>query len=156
VAGRPLVRSQARPSGSGAESRKGEPVRELEQLTANIRRDIDLEYMHRAKAFLKRGADTGSPFFLYFNHSMMHLPTVPRVEFKGKSGRGDFADSLLELDSDFGDLLDYLSLPAFLGFGTYRKTSNELSGKPETRTSHSGRCAAGIRAETREARRRAR
>jgi arylsulfatase A-like enzyme len=73
-----------------------------------VRRDIDVEYMKRAKAFLKRSAAKDQPFFLYFNHSMMHLPTVPRPEFKGKTGNGDFADSLLELDSDFGALLDYL------------------------------------------------
>lgn len=90
------------------ESARGEPVRELEQLTVETRRDIDVEYMRRVKAFLKRSTETDKPFFLYFNHSMMHLPTIPRPEFKGKTGRGDFADSLLELDSDFGDLLDYL------------------------------------------------
>jgi Sulfatase len=38
----------------------------------------------------------------------MHLPTAPRAAFKGKSGNGEFADSLLELDTDFGELLDYL------------------------------------------------
>lgn len=90
------------------EGKKGEPVRELEQLTVELRRDIDLEYMKRAKEFLKRNAEAGKPFFLYFNHSMMHLPTVPRAEFKGKTNHGDWADCLLELDSDFGELLDYL------------------------------------------------
>jgi len=90
------------------EGRKGQPVRELEQLTEEVRRDIDVEYTKRAKTFLKRSAAAGQPFFLYFNHSMMHLPTIPRVEFKGKTGHGDFADSLLQLDSDFGELLDYL------------------------------------------------
>jgi arylsulfatase A-like enzyme len=90
------------------EARKGEPARELEQLSVEVRRNIDVEYMTRSKDFLKRSVDAGQPFFLYFNHSMMHLPTVPRDEFKGKTGRGDFADSLLELDSDFGALLDYL------------------------------------------------
>ena len=35
------------------EGRKGQPVRELEQLTDEVRRDIDVEYMKRAKAFLK-------------------------------------------------------------------------------------------------------
>jgi arylsulfatase A-like enzyme len=39
---------------------------------------------------------------------MMHMPTVPRAEFKGRTGNGDFADSLLELDTDFGALLDTL------------------------------------------------
>jgi arylsulfatase len=90
------------------EGKKGGKVRELEQLTVAVRRDIDVEYMQRAKAFLKRSVEQQQPFFLYFNHSMMHFPTVPRAEFKGKTGNGDFADCLLELDSDFGALLDYL------------------------------------------------
>ena len=90
------------------ESRKGEPVRKLEQLTLEVRRDFDAESMKRAKAFLKRSTDAGKPFFLYFNHSLMHFPTIPRLEFKGKTGHGDWADSLLELDTDFGELVDYL------------------------------------------------
>ena len=48
------------------------------------------------------------PFYVYFNHSMLHLPTVPREEFKGTSGAGDWADCLLEMDADFGTLLDLL------------------------------------------------
>jgi arylsulfatase A-like enzyme len=38
----------------------------------------------------------------------MHLPNIPRDEFKGKSGYGDFTDCLLEMDTDFGRLLDLL------------------------------------------------
>ena len=90
------------------EARKGEPVRELQQLTVEVRRDIDLEYLKRAKDFLNRSVEAGKPFFLYFNHSMMHLPTVPRDTFKGETRHGDWADSLLELDSDFAELLDHL------------------------------------------------
>jgi arylsulfatase len=55
---------------------------------------------------MKRSVDSRKPFFLYFNHSMMHLPTIPRAEFKGKSGQGEWADCLLELDADFGAILD--------------------------------------------------
>lgn len=90
------------------EGRKGEPLYELQQLTVAVRRDIDVEYMKRAKAFLKRSVEAGKPFFLYFNHSMMHLPAIPRAEFKGKTGHGDWADCLLEMDTDFGTLLDSL------------------------------------------------
>jgi arylsulfatase len=90
------------------EGRKGQPVRELEQLTVEVRRDIDTEYMKRAKAFLKRSAEAHQPFFLYFNHSMMHFPTIARTEFRGRTGHGEWADSLLELDTDFGMLRDYL------------------------------------------------
>jgi arylsulfatase len=70
-------------------------VQELEQLTLEVRRDIDIEYMKRANAFLKRSTAVRKPFFLYFNHSLMHLSTIPRTEFKGKTGHGDWLrDSL--------------------------------------------------------------
>lgn len=91
------------------EGRKGQPVRELEQLTLEVRRSIDAEYLKRAKTFLQRSVKANKPFFLYFNHSMMHLPTIPRSEFKHKTGHGDWADCLLELDTDFGELLDSLT-----------------------------------------------
>ena len=48
------------------------------------------------------------PFYLYFNHSLLHVPTIPRIEFQGATGNGDWADCLAELDHDFGDLLDAL------------------------------------------------
>jgi arylsulfatase len=76
--------------------------------TYEVRRDIDAEFNRRATRFLHDNAASGTPFFLYFNHSMMHLPVVPRAEYQGTSGSGDWADSLLELDGDFGGLLDQI------------------------------------------------
>lgn len=64
--------------------------------------------MARSKAFMKSSVEAGKPFLLYFNHSLMHMPTVPRAEYKGKSGQGEWADCLLELDGDFGEILDTL------------------------------------------------
>jgi arylsulfatase len=90
------------------ESRQGEEPKHLMQLTLDVRRDIDVEYLKRAKQFIKRSVEEQKPFFLYFNHSMMHMPTIPRLEFKGKTGNGDWADCLLELDSDFGQLMAFL------------------------------------------------
>jgi arylsulfatase A-like enzyme len=91
------------------ESRQGDPeVAEREQLTLEMRRDCDRDYLTRAEAFITRCALDQTPFFLYFNHSLMHMPVIPREEFKGRSGQGDWADSLLELDADFGTLLDLL------------------------------------------------
>jgi len=90
------------------ESRKGEKVRAVKQLTQEVRRDIDAEFLARSKAFMKRSVEANKPFFLYFNHSLMHFPILPRSEFKGKSGQGEWADCLLQLDADFGTLLDYL------------------------------------------------
>ena len=90
------------------ESQKGTKVKPVKQLTKEVRRDADSEFLDRSKAFMKRSVDGGKPFFLYFNHSMMHMPTIPRKEFAGKSKQGEWADCLLELDADFGSLLDYL------------------------------------------------
>jgi arylsulfatase len=90
------------------ESRKGEKVREVKQLTQDVRRDIDAEFLARSKAFMKRSVEAKKPFFLYFNHSLMHFPILPRAEFKGRSGQGEWADCLLQLDADFGTLLDAL------------------------------------------------
>jgi arylsulfatase len=97
------------PESRMVEIKKGEQdVTEGERLTLDVRRDCDVEYLRRATAFIKRTAETGTPFFVYFNHSLMHMPVIPRAEFKGKTGQGDWADSLVELDSDFGALLDLL------------------------------------------------
>ena len=90
------------------ESRKGETPRAVKQLNLDVRREVDAEFLDRAKNFMRRSVDAHKPFFLYFNHSLMHMPTIPRAEFKGRSGQGDWADCLLELDSDFGELLDTL------------------------------------------------
>jgi arylsulfatase A-like enzyme len=91
------------------ESRRGDTdVTEGEQLTLEVRRDCDSEYLRRAQAFIRHSVGDDTPFFVYFNHSLLHLPVLPRPEFRGRSGRGDWADSLLELDADFGTLLDLL------------------------------------------------
>jgi arylsulfatase len=87
---------------------KGQQVKPTIQLTRQVKRDLDVEYMKRSKAFMKQSVKANKPFFLYFNPTYMHMPTDPRLEFKGKSGRGDNADYLMQLDADFGALLDYL------------------------------------------------
>ncbi len=90
------------------EGRKGAKVKEAEKLTCDLKRNVDVEYQRRAFGFLEEQAQAKRPFFLYYNHSLMHIPVVPRDEYRGKSGNGGFADSLLQLDGDFGDLLDKL------------------------------------------------
>jgi arylsulfatase A-like enzyme len=72
------------------EIKRGErDVTQKEQLTLDVRRDCDTEYMRRAQAFIRRNARDSKPFFVYFNHSLMHMPVIPRSEFKGKTGQGD-------------------------------------------------------------------
>jgi arylsulfatase A-like enzyme len=91
------------------ESRKGERPKQVRQLTVDVKVNLDLEFIARGKAFMKRSVEAGTPFFLYFNHTLMHLPVAPRAEFEGKSGHGKWADSLMQLDADVGTLLDSLT-----------------------------------------------
>lgn len=84
-------------------------VTEREQLTLEVRRDCDLEYLARAETFVRDATASGTPWYVYFNHSLMHMPVIAREEFAGASGQGEWADSLLELDADFGRLLDLLA-----------------------------------------------
>jgi len=78
------------------------------QLTVDVKRNLDVEYLKRSKAFMEQSIDDDKPFYLYFNHTLMHLPLVPRDEFKGKSGRGEIADCIMQLDADVATLLSYL------------------------------------------------
>jgi len=88
------------------DGRKGEKVKRAEKLTYDLKRNIDIEYKRRAFRFMEQNAGAKRPFFLYYNHSLMHIPVVPRDEYKGKSSNGDWGDCLLQLDGDFGEFLD--------------------------------------------------
>ena len=106
----PWYDSHVAPVSYMLEGRKGEPVHERrdQQLTVALKRDVGREYERRALDFMRRSMDKGKPFFLYYNHPLMHLPLVPDEAFKGQSGNGDAADCLLQLDHDFGTLLDFI------------------------------------------------
>ncbi|HUE34282.1 MAG TPA: sulfatase-like hydrolase/transferase [Mycobacterium sp.] len=104
----PLYDPDRDPMSFVVEGAKGGPVENREQLTMEVRRNIDAEYLRRADVFIRRAVAADTPFYVYFNHSLLHFPTVPRDEFAGKSGVGEWADCLLELDGDFGTLLDLL------------------------------------------------
>jgi arylsulfatase A-like enzyme len=90
------------------EGTKGQKVKTTVQLAREVKRNVDIEYMKRGKAFMKKNVASHKPFFLYFNYSLMHMPNDPRLEFKGKSGHGDWADCIMQLDADLGTLMDYL------------------------------------------------
>lgn len=83
-------------------------VTEGVQLTLDVRRDVDREYLERAERFMRASVDEDKPFFVYFNHSLMHMPVLAREEFQGTSGNGEWSDALLELDADFGRLVDLI------------------------------------------------
>jgi arylsulfatase A-like enzyme len=58
----------------------------------------------------ERAADAkaGKPFFAYVPLASPHTPIVPTPEFQGKSGLNEYADFVLQVDSDMGKILDAL------------------------------------------------
>jgi arylsulfatase len=86
--------------------RKGDKTTELEVYDLKARRLIDTEITRRAIDFMKRNDQASKPFFAYVPLTQVHYPTLPHPEFAGKTGHGDFADALVELDHHVGQILD--------------------------------------------------
>jgi arylsulfatase A-like enzyme len=88
------------------EGRKGEKSRELSVYDLDQRRLIDAEITRRTIDFMKRNAAAGKPFYVYVPFTLVHFPTLPNRKFAGRTGNGDWADALAEMDSNVGDILD--------------------------------------------------
>lgn len=88
------------------EARKGGKARKVAQLDVERRRTMESEITSHAVEFIKRNVKAGKPFFAYVSFSLMHMPTLPHPEFAGKTGNGDWADCLAEMDYRTGQILD--------------------------------------------------
>jgi Sulfatase len=75
-------------------------------LDVDRRRTMEAEITSRAVEFINRNASTGKPFFAYVPFSLVHMPTFPNLEFAGRTGNGDWADCLAEMDYRTGQILD--------------------------------------------------
>lgn len=85
---------------------KGSAAENRELYDLEMRRRIDGELTRRSVDFIGRQAAIGKPFFLYVPLTQLHFPTIPHREFEGRTGKGDFADSLVEMDARVGQILD--------------------------------------------------
>jgi arylsulfatase len=88
------------------EAHKGEKAQQVAKLDLAHRRIMEEELTNRAIDFIKRNAIAGKPFFAYVAFSLVHIPTLPNPEFAGKTGDGDWADCLAEMDYRTGQILD--------------------------------------------------
>jgi arylsulfatase len=88
------------------EGRKGEKSHALKVYDLEQRRLIDAEITRRSIAFMERQAQAKKPFFAYAALTQPHLPTLPNPAFAGKTGNGDWADMLAEMDHNVGQMLD--------------------------------------------------
>lgn len=88
------------------EARRGAKPKQVAALDLGRRRTMEAEITDRAVEFIKRNAGTGKPFFAYVSSSLVHMPVLPHPDFVGKTGNGDWADTLAEMDHRTGQILD--------------------------------------------------
>jgi arylsulfatase len=55
---------------------------------------------------MRRQVAADTPFFLFIPYTQTHMPVTAHPDFKGKTGNGDFADVLAQLDVYVGRVLD--------------------------------------------------
>jgi arylsulfatase A-like enzyme len=67
--------------------------------------DIDTELVRRSNDFMDRAVKAGKPFFLWHNATRMHVWTHLSPKWQDKSGFGLYADGMMELDWEVGEIL---------------------------------------------------
>ena len=90
------------------EARRGETARDVALYDLDMRRKIDSQLVARSIDFMQRQVKANKPFFSYVPLTQLHYPTLPHADFAGKTGAGDFADSLVEMDANVGQLYDFI------------------------------------------------
>jgi arylsulfatase len=74
------------------------PAVDVSTLTTRFTQEA-LDFVNRSKE---------SPFFLYLAHTAPHLPLAASARFAGKSGLGEYADVVQELDWSIGQVMEAL------------------------------------------------
>ncbi|MDX9948434.1 MAG: sulfatase [Bacteroidales bacterium] len=64
------------------------------------------DYTRRAVKFIENHSE--EPFFLYFPHSMVHIPLGVSSVFRGKSKQGLYGDVMMEVDWSVGEIMKAL------------------------------------------------
>ena len=90
------------------EGQRGRPVREVGVYDLEMRRRIDADLVERGIDFMRRQVAAKRTFFAYLPITQLHFPTLPHRDFAGRTGAGDFADSLHEMDHRVGQVVDAL------------------------------------------------
>jgi arylsulfatase len=72
----------------------------------DYRRDIEGDIAKKAVSYIKKQAREKDPFFLMVGWTRPHFPNDPADEFLNASGTSPYGDSVVELDSRTGQVLD--------------------------------------------------
>jgi arylsulfatase len=90
------------------EGRRGEAAKNAAVYDLGLRRKIDSQLIERACDFMQRSVTAGKPFFSYIPLTQLHYPTLPHRDFEGRTGAGDFADSMAEMDHNVSQVIVFI------------------------------------------------
>ena len=96
-----MLHSWAQPDGS-------QKIEDTGPLTKKRMETMDEEVLGHALRFIEENTAAGKPWFCWFNTTRMHVNTHLKPESKGATGKGIYADGMVEHDGHIGQLLDKL------------------------------------------------
>jgi arylsulfatase A-like enzyme len=80
-------------------------IKDTGPLTRKRMETADEELLPHSLDFMEKSVKAGKPFFLWHNSTRMHVWTHLSPTWENKSGFGLFADGMMELDWEVGELL---------------------------------------------------
>jgi arylsulfatase len=83
----------------------GGKIEDTGPLTSKRMETIDEEFLAAGLDFVTRQAKSGKPFFMWFNATRTHIYTHLKPGSAGKTGRGIYADAIVEHDGHVGQVL---------------------------------------------------
>jgi len=90
----------------------GQPAKRVGTIDYENLATFDLRQTDSAIEYIKQHASDTKPFFMDINFIKMHNPTNAAPAFRGKSHLGDYSDSLMELDSNIGRIMEAIRASA--------------------------------------------
>ena len=90
----------------------GKPAVRDGLITLDNLSEFDVRQTDSAVSYIHDHANDGKPFFMDINFMKMHQPTSPAKAFQGKSHLGNYSDSIMELDSNIGRIMDEIRTEA--------------------------------------------
>ena len=103
----PEFREKYGPRGVIRSSADGQ-IEDTGPLTSKRMETVDEEFLAATIDFIEQKEQAGTPWFVWFNTSRMHIFTHLKEGAKGATGRGIYADGMVEHDGHVGRLLDKL------------------------------------------------
>ncbi len=88
------------------DAKKGQKAKVVKTYTLEDRPLIDKVLTEKTIEFMERQTKADKPFFVFVPFTQPHLPTIPHPDFKGKTGKGNYADVLMQIDAYAGEILD--------------------------------------------------